>query len=729
MSSSRLRRLKSFAGKHWLWLKTGRVGRISIGLLTITFLSLIVGTRILPPAIRWQMGDTADRTVYAHRLVTFVDEEATEKLRAQAGANVSNVYRNEKPAVRAEMLDAVEAAFRIFGEAAATGEQSVGTIGEKLPSGVALSDASIRTLLSLDPPDLESAHARAREIMEREAEQETRSDVQGDVDSANARVEHLAAILLTRPRVRLAVQELCQQVFRPNQILDLAKTQERREETAQEVEPVMGQVHEGEAVIRRGDVVTQKHLDKLGALGLMRTEVEYDRLLFMVILIAGCVLAVGFLLAYYSPEVYQQVPRLATVAGLALLGALLTNLGSQTYAAAPYIVLFSAGFAGLTITALLGVFPALMGSVPLTTVAAILLVRDPLITAAAIVGGFGGIMASRGLSFRPLGTIWLGVRLGLGNFLGLAVIDGAVTGPIARTWELWPERVGGSLAAGLGAVIIGLYGIRLFERPLETVTEMRLLELSNPQEPLLHEFMTRAPGSYNSALHVANLARNAAEAISANALLTWVGAMYHDVGKIHRPYFFTENQFGRNNPHDDLNPFLSALVVIVHVKEGVELGRKAGLPKPILDFIMEHHGTSLASYFYEKAKALEGPANVPEERFRYPGPRPRSKETGILMLADSVEAAVRSLKDPTAHTIEIMVRRVIDDKIAQGQLEECPLSLRDIATIRESFIKTFHAIYHTRVEYPSTSEEVAEQLGVGAPSLRSGHAHGNSHQR
>lgn len=706
------RPLRRLLGKLWLRWKAGRTARLTIGVVTALLLSVIVGAKILPPAVHWVIGDSADRTIYAPRSTSYVDQEATEKLRDQARESAKKEYRNEKQQAHDEMLSKVDRVFAVVAQMPDGSQESQDAVVQQLSPAIKLSDESIRRLLALDADDLERAHARARRVVDRESDQETRSDVQGDEKAAFARIDHVAASLTSQPEVRTVVQEVSQAVFRPNQILDRDKTEQRREEAASEVEPVTGQIREGEAIIRQGDIVAQKHIDKLTALGLTRTEVKYDRLGFLVVLMAGCVLAIGFLLAYFSPEVYYGVSQLAALAGVSLLGSLIINLGSRSPLASPYITLFSAEFCTLIVTTLMGVFPALMGMVPLAVVAAILIAHDPLTQAAAVLGGVGGILASRGLSYVPLGTIWLGIRLGIGNALALTVVDGAVAGPVERTLEQWPWRVGGSLVAGLGAVVIGLYGIRLLERPLETVTEMRLLELSSPQEPLLHEFMVKAPGSYNSALHVSILARNAAEAISANALLTWVGAMYHDVGKILRPYFFTENQFGGNNPHDNLNPFLSALVVTAHVKEGQELGRKAGLPRPILDFITEHHGTSLVAYFYERAKALEGPSNVPEERFRYPGPRPRSKETGIVMLADGVEAAVRSLKDPTAHTVETMVEKVIQDKIAQGQLEECPLSLRDIAAIRESFIQTFHAIYHTRVEYPTTGEQVAEQLGV-----------------
>ncbi|WP_406542175.1 HDIG domain-containing metalloprotein [Clostridium ljungdahlii] len=210
-----------------------------------------------------------------------------------------------------------------------------------------------------------------------------------------------------------------------------------------------------------------------------------------------------------------------------------------------------------------------------------------------------------------------------------------------------------------------------------------------------------APGSYHHSLLVGNLAEVAAEEVGGNPLLARVAAYYHDIGKIRRPYFFKENQLGKDNPHSKLTPSLSALIIISHVKDGIEMAREYKLPKIIIDAIQQHHGTSLVKYFYVTMKnSSEKPEDVKEDDFRYPGPIPETKESGIIMLADGVEAAVRSINDPTEDKIEKMVNNIIKDRLDEGQLNNCELTLKDIGKIKIAFIKALQGIYHHRIEYP-----------------------------
>lgn len=250
-----------------------------------------------------------------------------------------------------------------------------------------------------------------------------------------------------------------------------------------------------------------------------------------------------------------------------------------------------------------------------------------------------------------------------------------------------------------GILVIGF--LPLFEGVFNIVTTIKLLELSNPNNPLLKRLLMEAPGSYHHSLLVGNLAEVAAEEVGGNPLLARVAAYYHDIGKIRRPYFFKENQLGKDNPHSKLTPSLSALIIISHVKDGIEMAREYKLPKIIIDAIQQHHGTSLVKYFYVTMKnSSEKPEDVKEDDFRYPGPIPETKESGIIMLADGVEAAVRSINDPTEDKIEKMVNNIIKDRLDEGQLNNCELTLKDIGKIKIAFIKALQGIYHHRIEYP-----------------------------
>jgi putative nucleotidyltransferase with HDIG domain len=258
----------------------------------------------------------------------------------------------------------------------------------------------------------------------------------------------------------------------------------------------------------------------------------------------------------------------------------------------------------------------------------------------------------------------------------------------------------------------------VFERAFDVTTDLTLLELSDTNRPLLKELSLRAPGTFNHSLQVANLGEAAADAIGANALLTRVGALYHDIGKMLKPEYFVENQRPGDNPHDHLKPRMSALIIASHVKEGLELGRQYNLPERVLNFIPMHHGTTRIEYFYQKALKERGPDDPPllESEFRYPGPRPDSKETGIMMLADSVEAASRSLSDPTHKRLETLVDMIFNARTEDGQLDNTDLTFLDLHRIRETFLAMLLGIYHVRVKYPGQAEsESSGALSAPAP--------------
>ncbi len=254
---------------------------------------------------------------------------------------------------------------------------------------------------------------------------------------------------------------------------------------------------------------------------------------------------------------------------------------------------------------------------------------------------------------------------------------------------------------GLVAAFVVMATSKIFEILFGEITNFTLLELSDSSHPLLKRMVIEAPGSYHHSLIVSNLAEAAADSIGANALLTRVGAYYHDIGKMVKPGYFTENQLVPGNKHDDLEPSMSRLVILNHVKEGVELAQKYKLSQKIIDFIPEHHGTSLIHFFYQKA-LTEGDEDeeVGEEDYRYPGPKPQSKETAIVLLADSVEGATRALDEHTPQKIGDVVRKVINNKFIDGQLDECNLTLREIDTIANTFVRVLTAMYHSRVKYP-----------------------------
>jgi hypothetical protein len=259
---------------------------------------------------------------------------------------------------------------------------------------------------------------------------------------------------------------------------------------------------------------------------------------------------------------------------------------------------------------------------------------------------------------------------------------------------------------------LAYFMIGIFERTFDVTTDITLLELSDMNHPLLQQLSVKAPGTFHHSIIVANIAVKAAEAIGANVLLTRVGSYFHDIGKMDKPEYFIENQKPGENKHDGLTPSMSHLILVNHVKEGLRLAEQYHLPKAVRQFIAEHHGTTLAYFFYQKALSLG--EKVTKDDFRYPGPKPQSRETAICLLADSLEAASRSLKNPTEKTIRDLITQIFEQKFADGQFDECDLTVKDIAKIKEALLPMLKSIYHVRVEYPDQDSNNSEKQN-GSP--------------
>jgi putative nucleotidyltransferase with HDIG domain len=324
----------------------------------------------------------------------------------------------------------------------------------------------------------------------------------------------------------------------------------------------------------------------------------------------------------------------------------------------------------------------------------------------AVLGGLAGVYYMRTIRKRS-DVFWPGIIVAVVNAIAITALHfiGILNYDYVSALE---AGVSGGLFTAMG--VLGLL------IPLEyffgIATNIRLLELSDLNNPLLKRLAMQAPGTYHHSLMVGNLAEAAAEQVSANSILARVGSYYHDVGKISKPLYFSENQHGGKNRHDDLSPNMSALILIAHVKEGIELGKEHRLNQPIIELIQQHHGTSLMPYFYQKAMEQDPTRGVDEENFRYPGPKPQTREAAICMLADSVEAASRALVNPTHGRIKGLVEKIINNKFVDSQLDECDLTLKDLHKIADSFVRVLAGYLHSRVEYPEeqTIPEIKEKF-------------------
>jgi hypothetical protein len=271
------------------------------------------------------------------------------------------------------------------------------------------------------------------------------------------------------------------------------------------------------------------------------------------------------------------------------------------------------------------------------------------------------------------------------------------------------------IAGVVNGFISGIFAlgmISILENTFKVITAFGLAEYGDYNQPLLKKLHEVAPGTFEHSLRVSNLAESAAEAIGADLILARVGALYHDVGKIVRPLFFVENQTysGIENPHEKLTPRSSKMVITSHTKDGITIAKEYHIPEVLQDFILQHHGNSLASYFYNQAVAQEGAENVKEEQFRYTGPRPNTKETAILMIADAVESASRTLKDHSQEEIDALINKIIKDRLDDNQLSESPLTLKDINIIAKTLSRVLRSVFHKRIKYQETIEDIQNNV-------------------
>ncbi len=506
---------------------------------------------------------------------------------------------------------------------------------------------------------------------------------------------------------RQIVQYFGAWAIRANKIVDREATGRQRDEARQGVEPIEETVVRGENLVREGEIVTETEYEALTKLGLASGAGGWVTTAQMLLL--GTLLATLFATyIHYCHETLARDDRALLVIVLLVGVALFAGrLLIPNWDPAPYAFPFA------TLAILLTVlFNGPLAVVAVLTLAPLLGLQHEERSALSLPLALGALAA--------VFTAQRTRRTGDFAFVGLSVaIFTSLTafvfwlGPGTQAADVGRIVLFGLVNGALSSVLaIGSY--HFLGRMAGVVTPLELMELSHPNRPLLRRLMREAPGTYHHSMVVGNLAEVAAENIGADPLLTRVGAYYHDVGKLLRPYFFTDNQHDRSNVHDALDARTSASIIIDHVREGAKLARDNGLPQRVVDFIPQHHGTNLVSFFYQRA--LKEDADADPDQFRYPGPKPQTREAAILMLADGVEAAVRAKAQAgklrparpeengetgSGQSIADIVDQIVKERITSTQLDEAPLTLHDLSVIKESFVQTLQGIYHPRVEYPA----------------------------
>ncbi len=680
--------------------------RLALFLLVIiiTAVPLVVQT----PPVGLTEGAPASRTFRANRTVQFEDEEATQRARDEAANAIAPVYVFDAEALteaRGDVTALFDAVLAGKVEHSDDTTKVVATVTEEFPD---IEEEQVRHAASLDDATLRQVRRSAEQLATTILTSRFTAE---ELPDAIERMRESASSLSYPGETRDMVAGVVETAMRPTLVLDPAATEGARNAAAGAVDPIVIVKQAGENIVQRGEIVTAEHLEVIKRLGLLDQGGSLLSFFALIGLASMVVAAGGAYMWRYDPDVWDSLRDLLIIAAL-FVGMVWITRGVLWLA--PELSLYflpvplAAMLATLLISAREGMLVAIM-----TALAAVLLgFSGGSAVVAMLVWALLSVVAISFMTERRL-LFYVGVFLvATGSLVGFTATYAAGIPFNEAAYAAGAGAVGGLLAAILG------YGLLpIFEHVFGVTTDVRLLELSNPAHPLLRDLMVKAPGTYSHSIMTANLAEAAAEAIGANPLLARVGSYYHDIGKTRRPGFFVENQAGAANPHDTTAPTLSALIITAHVREGIELAEKYKLPREIVDIIRQHHGTSLVTYFYNKATEGDGP--VYEDDFRYDGQRPNTREAALVMLADSTEAAVRSIKKPTPTRIEATVRKVIDSKMSDDQLDDADLTLSDIEKSVKVYSKLLASMYHPRVEYPESQPRRTEHAHSNHESSRS----------
>ncbi len=504
--------------------------------------------------------------------------------------------------------------------------------------------------------------------------------------------------------LRNVVSDLAQRLIQPNLTLNKGETEERRNKAVANVKAVLTQIKKGEMLVREGEKVSQLDMVKLQAL---ESKMGRERLLS--ISVGFMLLAIAFfVISFITNFRIDRSPTLKNkdIVFLCIMLVILFLLSEVSVylvkgtardipaSSACYAIPVAAG--AMTVCLFMGMQVALPFSLASAFVTAFLFEKEFDMFLFFLLSGTLGAYWVRNSKER--GTLIKGgLKVGLANVLVVTALH-MFRGSGLELNLLWTWAF--SLLGGVSSGILATGFAPVVEMTFAYTTDIKLLELASLDRPILQKLMLEAPGTYHHSVIVGSLGEAAAATIGANPLLAKVSGYYHDIGKVKKPLYFIENQVGRENRHDKLAPSMSSLILIAHVKNGVEMARNHKLGRAIIDIIQQHHGTSLITYFYEKAKYLKSKDAVNMDHFRYPGPKPQTKEAGLVLLADAVEAASRTLENPTPARINGVVQNIINMIFLDGQLDECELTLKDLHEIAKSFDKILNGIHHHRIEYP-----------------------------
>ncbi len=669
----------------------------------IMYLTML--SNVIPESLDVSLYSRADHDIASP--ITIENKTATEDERSKAAQiDAKYVYRDEVSQSQVDQLNdlfsGIEKVKKNDSDDAETTEEKITEL-ESLLSVSMSAELSNETLVPLLEAEL-SQISLIKELTLSEVMEVMTDRVSIDnLEQSKTDVEDRLSLTSLPTEQKKAMITVAQQSIVPNYFLDPEQTEQSRQEAIEAVQPVM--IREGQIIVEEGAMINREVMEQLRLAGLLDEgfdAVPYIGLALLVVLLTGY-------LYYFFQDVNSRV-RSANTNLLILVLIYLSTL---------LVLKLSSLMQGIELPGIAYIVPVAVGSMLIK-----MLFNEQLAIASSFLFGvcagvfFNGEITgpmNASLAFYVLmsslsGVFFLGKRnhrsnilkagllVSLINIVSVAILlmlkNGQYSG-IELSYHFLFAFVSGFLSSML---TLGL--MPFFEAGFRIISTTRLIELSNPNHPLLRKILVETPGTYHHSVMVANLSEAACESIGANGLLARVGAYYHDIGKTKRPHFFIENQMNMENPHDKISPYLSKTIIVSHATDGAEMLRKHRLPKEIVDIAEQHHGTTLLKFFYYKASE-QSDQQVSEAEFRYPGPRAQTKEAAVVGIADCIEAAVRSMNKPNPDTIESLVRKIITERLEDGQFDECDLSLRELDIVAKTILETLNGIFHSRIEYPT----------------------------
>ncbi len=699
--------------------KHNLIVKISMYLLLGLIMYLLLLMQVIPDTYQLEEGEISTVTLYSP--IKAVDENETNRQKKEAADRVNEVYSVDYTIIDDQknklniLFDEIEIAYDLLNEDIHVGK----TEQEKIDfikniTGVGfLDDKYIGTIVSLSEEKIKNL----KYISITTLDVVLGSNIMlSELDGAYQQVEDLNN---SNPydedeKIINLANEITKYFVKPNYFYDSEKTRLSREEAENDIEPVY--IKKDELIVSEGQIVDSKIFDRLNAVGLLKESSTIWPFLGLALIVVLLLLLLYYSIRRMNPSLHQnnfQLLMLFVIITLVYTSISLLGFINKGYNNPAVGYLAPMAFGVMLITSLFSLRFAIVTGIIFSIYASLIFNTDQTMIFdykygfVLLMGSIAGAFAMKNIKQRS-SLFYAGLVVAAFNLLSVTVI-------ILLSIQIYSVREGIQMTTfgiinGIISVILMIGILPLLESVFGVLSPIKLTELSNSNHPLLRKLLIETPGTYHHSIIVGNLAESAAEAIGANGLLARVGAYYHDLGKTKRPTFFVENQLNLENPHDKISPNISKNIILAHPKDGVEMLKEYKLPIAIQDIVLQHHGTSVLKYFYNKA-LKESDEPILENEYRYLGPKPQTKEAAIVGIADSVEAAVRSLNKTTNETLEETVNKIIKEDIIDGQLSECDLTFKELDIISVSLLENLKGIFHSRIEYPD-DKELEENKGA-----------------